>query len=826
MNLVTLLREWIERAPSQTALEMRPRFRTLRWSYHDLGTAAASLSRLLESLEIGEKDNVLLLSYNSPFWVAAYFAILNRGAVVVPLNPKSTPEQFELIQNKVRAKCLLKSFRLQWSGPGLPVIDLESALERTPVPEETPHLSPPSGLNEESLAEIVFTSGTTGDPKGVMLTHGNLISNIRSLAEAIPFKAKSRLLNIVPLFHMYGQMTGMLYPLSRNSTIIYLPSLGSRLIRETLNQKKVHYMIAVPEFLKTVMNRLEQVLKEHHLSKFLTSPLLTFLPLFVRRGATILIRRKISKTLHTIASGGAPLDPAVEKKWRNLGFTVLQGYGLTETGPVVAMNTYRDHRLGSVGKPLPGVEVKLTPDNEIYVRGSNVTPGYYEDPDHTLEAFDNGWFKTNDGGAIDSKGFIEIHGRKKYMILSPSGENVFPEDIENQLNKNETVRDSAVIGLDLNGKCVIHAVLLGEDCDGDRVIERANAHLAPHQQIMEWSLWPQPDFPRSATRKVKKEEVLKWLKEKQKGKKPVPRTQSTPLTRLLGQVTETDPVHIEQSTRIVAELGLDSLSRIELVSRIEEEFDAAIEERDINPKTTVAELESVIAERKGKPLAVPRFSRWPQSLPARLTRPVLLHGYFFLIMSYYVKRRLKGLENLKGLKGPVLFMPNHRSYLDSMAIYRSLPLRFRKRFSIAAAMDVLYKHFDWFVFWAEWAFNSFPFATHEDENLRPSLDHAGYLIDHGWNVLVFPEGLINRTDKPLLPLKGGTGLLAVDMQVPVVPVVIRGSAELVPPGKTWPVKKGTVEIEFGKPLSFSPATPYPEATRQVEEALKALASSY
>lgn len=813
-NLVDFFEEKIAVFGPRLAIQMRPRYRTIRWTYSDLGAKTSSLARALERRDVQPGDRVLLYSPNSPYWVAAFFAILRCGGVVVPLNPQSPPEQLDRIVDKVKPKLLMKSLRHPWMAQSLPALEIEAANE---VAADFPGKKP--ALSTGSLAEIIFTSGTTGDPKGVMLTHANLFSNFEALSHAIATPMNAHILNLVPLYHVYAQLISMILPLGHGVAVTHIPSFSSRVIRETLATTPATHLVAVPEFLKTVMDRIEARFAQRRLPALWKSPATWHLPFFLRRALFASVRRRISKTLHTIACGGAKLDAELEYKWRALGFHVLQGYGLTETGAVLSANTYQEHRAGTVGKPLPGVEVKLSSDGEIWVRGPNVMPGYYEDPERTREAFEEGWFKTDDGGSLDPDGFIRVFGRRKYLILGPSGENVFPEDIEAELGKIPGVEDSAVVGLETAGRVVIHAVLLGDIRDGDAVVAEANRHLAPHQQIMQWSVWPQADFPRSATRKVRKEDVIEWLKSVVQEKTAIPPAAQTPLTRILAQVTERDPRLIHPQTRIVPELSLDSLLRIELVSRIEEEFEVMIEERRITPQTTVAELEALLLERQKKPAAPMPFPSWTLRFPVQVLRRLFQWLVCFSWTLPYVRLRRTGLENLKELRGPVLFMPNHRSYLDSLVALWGIPRRFRRRLAIAAAIDPLYKKFPRLGHATDVFMNTYPFATEAEENIKPSLEFTGRLVDKGWNILIFPEGRINRTDQTIMPLKGGAGVVAVEMQIPVVPMAIRGSAELVPPGEMWFVRRGKVEVCFGKPLRFTSLTPYSDATRAIEHEL-------
>lgn len=804
-NLYRYFESACARHAARPALEFRPRFRTLRWRYRDLAQHTRALAAALEAAGVAPGDRVLLYAGSSPYWVAAYFAILARGAVVVPLNPQSPLSQLERIVVSAEPRLVCHAARLPWPGTALPAIEIERAAAGD---REAATFS---GREREAgeLAEIVYTSGTTGDPKGVMLTHANLLANIAMVEKAVPVVSSDHVLTIIPLFHMYAQMASMLYPLGTGCAVTHLPAPSSRLILETLAQTPVTHMVVVPEFLKTVMDRLEQ--RTGHL------------PPWLRRLLRPRIRARISRSLHTIVSGGAALDPEIERKWRALGYEILQGYGLTETSPVIASNSAAANRLGSVGKVCNGLEVRIAPDGEILVKGPSVMAGYFRDEARTRAAFDGEWLKTGDGGRFDADGFLYVYGRRKYMILGPGGENVFPEDVEAELGRVPGVRDSAVFGLERQGRTVVHAVLLcdGEDADANAMVAQANRHLAPHQQIVSWAVWPDPDFPRSATRKPRKEEIMAWAR----GRAPAHAAAvgvATPLVRVLAQVTGHDAGTIHPGTRIVPELGIDSLARIELVSAIEERLNVIVDENAITPETTVAALEARVAEGSARAPVITRYPRWSLSPWAGALRPLLRGALLHSWLPAICRLRVSGIEQLDGLQGPVIIMPNHRSFLDTPALLMAIPRRVRQRLAIAAGTDVLYAKYRWAVPIAELLYNSYPLPTGAEENIRPGLEYTGRLLDHGWSVLIFPEGQMNRGEARLLPLKGGAGMLAVEMQVPVVPVVVAGTERILPPDRLVPRRRGEVRVRFGAPVRVDAGASYAAAAQAIEDALAAL----
>lgn len=800
-SLNAFLDEQVARHGSRLALRHRPRYRTLCWSYADLGDQVRALGAVLAAHGVVPGDRVLLYGENSPHWAAAFFAILARGGVVVPVNPGSPAEQIGRLIASAEPRLAMISRRALWPVSSLPILTIPTG--ETVAPADAVRTDA-----AEALAEIIYTSGTTGDPKGVMLTQRNLLSDLEAALQAVPLEPGHHLVSLVPLFHAYGQMSSLLWPLAAGAAVSYLPAPTSRALLETLAETPATHLVAVPAVLKTLMDRIEERLGR--------------VPGGLRRFAARRIRRRLFGSLQTILCGGAALDPVLEEKWWTLGFEVLQGYGLTETSPLLTANTRSSHRLGSVGKPVAGAEIRIAPDGEVLVRGPMVTPGYYRDTGRTEATFVDGWFRTDDAGRFDQDGFLYVFGRKRYMILGPSGENVFPEDIEAELNRLPGVIDSAVVGLEKQGRTLVHAVLLCDPAVADARVAEANARLAPHQRILSWSVWPEPDFPRSVTRKVKKEEVIRRIAAEEPAGPLKMAATLTPLKRLLAQVSRLPADTIDDSARLGADLGIDSLLRIELVSRIEEHWGIALEEVQLTPETTVGDLEALL-EKPGRSLRTPgRHRRWPMAPWAMRLRPwaqkLLLESWILPFCDL----RVEGLEHLAGIEGPVIFMANHRSFLDSAITAFALPRHLRRRLGIAAATEVLYREYRWAVLWGELTLNAFPFPTGVAENIRPGLDSIGRLLDQDWSVLIFPEGRMNREGLGVQPLKGGTGVIAVEMQVPVVPLVIQGTEKIMPPGKLRPRRRSRVTVRFGEPLRFSAGAGYGAATAHIETRLREL----
>lgn len=828
MLLTEILKASAEKFGDNPALIMRMGYREVSLSYAEVYKLSKKFAVFLKKQGLKRGDKVLILAPNSPYWICSWWGSLLGGYIPVPLDKQSTANLVERIASQIDAKIIFKYLYYKQELPkSLKSHDLDFSEELLEGIDASEFAEPQ--IDENEIAELMYTSGTTGDPKGVMLTHKNISSNLQSLSPLIA-EAKKGIsegdvfLSILPLSHIFEQLAGFLLPFSRGAAIVYAHSPAA--IKDLLKEYRVTHMAAVPEFLRIFMNKIEIAAEEKGKKKLFGLLLRLSSRIKIKSVQRLLfhsVHKNFGGRLHTAASGGAPLDPELEKKWDALGIYLLQGYGLTETSPVVATNTYEDRRIGSVGKILPGVEVKIAEDGEIWVKGPNVFQGYFKNKEKTEEAFtSDGWFMTTDIGEMDKDGFLYIKGRKKYMILGPGGQNVYPEDIEFELNKLPGIRDCAVVGLEKPGGAVeIHAVLLlreGALKEVEQYIKQANQRLASYQKIQGWSVWPEEDFPRSATRKVKKEEVLKWLKGREVSRAKAPEGGvKSPLIRLLADLTDRDASEIGGGTKIVPDLNLDSLLRIELISRIEEKLNVALDEAKITSDTTVAELEDMVkgGTAVGKE---PPLKNWPRVWLIRWVREISQSLFIFPLLRVFAKIKVEGVENLKDADLPMVFMPNHLSNLDSLVVAAALPRKIRKKISFAAAKDVLYEEYRRFVFWGELFFNAFPFPRKEHENIKAGLEKMGRLLDKNWSVVVYPEGQISLTGE-LLPLKRGAGLIAVEMGVSVVPIKITGTERILPAYKLFPKRRGVVTVKFGKPLKFSKSDSYIEATEKLRKAL-------
>ncbi|HLI82517.1 MAG TPA: AMP-binding protein [Bryobacteraceae bacterium] len=571
-----------------------------RWSYthREIQQGAASFARRLQELNVNSGDRVLVWSESRPEWIFAFWGTLLAGAVVVPIGPELSAD----FTAKVRAivapaaiavgeDVLPRAARLaQPAGP--PVWRLAKQNWRQ-APAALPHLPARAG----DLAEIVFTSGSTGDPKGVQITHGNLLSQVESVERDLEFYRKrisplfrTRLLQLLPLSHMFGQVITLgLAPLLSASAVITSRQSPAALVR-LIRERHITLAACVPRVLDAMRHYVVASLPEAGEAGRGPSSLAAKLWNYRR------IHSMFGWRFVGFLPGGAPLAAPLEDFWDGLGFLLVQGYGMTETSPVITLNDPRQPRKRSVGRPLPGVEVRIAGDDEVLVRGPNVTPGYYGEPEKTAAGIRNGWFHTGDLGFLDREGYLFLRGRKKEMIVTAEGLNVFPEDVERVLDALPGVRESAVIGVRPSGDGVaeeVHAVLvLNPGADSARIAADANRKLEAHQRIRGAFLWPEGSLPRTPeTGKLRRSEILERVTAQPgRGREAAfaetmecrPEMVTAELARRSGRA-------VTAETRL-DELGLGSIDKVELVLEIERRCHREIGEREASAAETVGGL--------------------------------------------------------------------------------------------------------------------------------------------------------------------------------------------------------------------------------------------
>ena len=855
-NLLSLFAEF-ERFGGEVAVVQRRGYRREKLTYEELTSKARFLSRVLAARGVVPGDRVLLWGPNSAEWVACFWGILLRGAVVVPMDAAASLEFVQRVMQDAAVKLILRD-RQHMDPPGAPpslILNDFSDEVATPAAAEA-DVDPGDESTRSTIAEILYTSGTTAEPRGVVLTHGNFLANLEPLERGIEEYRKYerwfhplRFVSLVPLSHVFGQFMALFVPPLLGAAVVFEPSSNPGEIMRTIKQERATALIAVPRMLDLLHTGMEREFESQGKAQWLSR-------IFERaQGKKFLKRAWMFRRIHrwfgwkfwAFISGGAALSNETENFFKRIGYAVVQGYGMTETASLISLNHPFRATEGSVGKILPGREFKVAEDGEILVRGENVSSGYWE-RGAVRSAEEQGWLRTGDLGEIDSEGNLRFRGRKKNVIVTPAGLNVYPEDLEAALRKQNGVRDCVVIPLQRDGNAEACAVLLmngSENREASAAMEGANSSLAEYQRMRTWILWPDFDFPRTATGKprlsviaARAAQILRGL---QSGSSehvgadfsPSRSLQST-IDQFLQRFRKGNAAAARADGHLEQELNLSSLDRVELMSALEEKFHVELNETAFANAKTVADVERVL-QQPGARRTEYVYPRWTQREPIRWLRLVVYYALVWPATQILGHPRIVGREHLRGVRGPVLIVSNHITRrADIGLILAALPARYRHRLATAMGGETLQNMRrpprEWF-FAVRWAyqfgywlatllFNVFPLP--QFSGFRESFRFAGESVDRGYSVLVFPEGEVNNSeDGRMAPFQSGIGLLAENLGIPIIPVRLDG---------VWQMKRerrrlayfGEITVHIGPPVRFPPGTSPDETANLLQSLVSSL----
>jgi len=828
-------------------------FRSRGHSYAEIARAARAFAARLHAAGLQKGDKVVFWSENRPEWIVAFWGCLLRGIVVVPVDYRASADFLGRVARIVSARIVL-------IGQDVPTLE---AARASPEPVNAtspigidapvwklhefdwtidgapPPLAPGDVIRRDDVAEIIFTSGATAEPKGVVITHRNVLANIVPVEREIlkylkwgkPF-FPLRFLDLLPLSHMFGQAMATFIPPMLAGTVIFMRGYNPAEIVEQIRKRRVSVLVSVPKILDVLK---DHVSRAHHADAAEAKARLAgaVKEHFTRRWWRYrAVHRAFGWKFWAFVVGAAPLDAALEAFWSELGFVVIQGYGLTETAPIVTLNHPFSTTKGSVGKAIAGVEVKVAPDGEILVRGENVTSGYYNADEETARAFEGGWFHTGDIGEVGADGQVYIRGRKKELIVTPEGLNVFPEDVERVLNGIPGVRDSAVVGVPIGSEERVHAVVvLDAAADLDAIVRQANAALQDHQKIRRALVWPDAELPRTeGTRRLKRAAIRDWARSGAAAAPLAPaRTDAIGalLARYAGSATISNATTLE-------ELGLSSLDRVELMVALEDAFQTRIDEGSFSAARDLGELRTLVeraAATDVPPEEPVEFPTWSRGRIARAFRRINLPLWVLPLARTFAWLHVEGREHLHGLDGPVIFAANHQSFMDGPVIMAALPPRWRYALAPAMGKEMFAAHFfprehgrlAWLTnslnyYLAVLFFNAFPLPQRE-AGARQTLRYIGELLAEGTSVLIFPEGCRSDTGEVDV-FRPGIGMIASRLRVPVVPVRIGGLHQVL--GVGWHLARpGHVRVAFGAPIHLT-GEDYAALAKVVEAAVRAL----
>jgi long-chain acyl-CoA synthetase len=880
-HLAALLDDF-RRHGKQIAVVRHSGYRRYPASYAQIAQLAGRFAALLEARAIGPGDRVLLWAENSAEWIAAFYGCILRGVLAVPLDAYGTVDFAVRVAADVGPKLavgdelLLAQLPNTLDFPRLTFAEWPAALparEAGPVP----------GLSHDTPLQILFTSGTTGDPKGVVLTHGNVLSSVAPIEQGAqpylryewPFHPL-RFLHTLPLSHVFGQTMGLWVPPIFAAQVHFESRLVASRLIETIHQENISVLAAVPRVHALLKSHLEALYptlaKEIAASKGLKA--------HQRWWKFRRIHRDFGLKFWALISGGGALTGPLEAFWNALGFVVVQGYGMTETTALITLNHPFHVARGAIGKPLPGREVKIGPDGEVLVRGPMISTATWSEGAIRLRP--EGWLATGDLAQRQDSGDLHFLGRKSEVIVTAAGVNIHPEDLEAALDGQPGVTACAVIPMETAAgpePCAVLA-LRGPIEQAAAAIEGANAHLAEFQRLRRWLLWPDPDLPRTSTGKVRRKAVAEWLTgisaaTTTPGLLP-PAVSSDWLLSLIAQITGETPPRIGDEQRLGEDLHLDSLGRVQLAAALEERLGLVAEAGALDRIATLGDLRGLLHqlpepqsscpdERKlPRTPSLPRgaaprvgeheshsslppssatptssaateylYPLWPWLRPVRWLRVAFVEAVMRPLVWLLANPKVLA-PPLPHTGEPLLIVANHVTAFDGPLLQYALPAHLRCNLAAAMSGEMLEDYRHWrnpqsptrsFMFFGPMVYTLLTalfnvFPLPRRRDFQRSFAHAGLAMDRGMNVLVFPEGTRSAAGQ-LAHFRPGIGLLARQCGVMVLPVALRGLGELKTGRRHW-FRSGKIEIRIGLPLRIAAAESEAAITARLQDAVAAL----
>lgn len=831
-----------------------------RISYKAFSKTVVAVATYLVKAGVDKGDRVALISENRPEWCSAYMAIIVAGGTAVPIDAQLGPDEIKNLLDDSEAKIVFHSSKTavnmpgdagvkKRQGGGRPLfIDFDSAFYKS-LSDATAEAVPAGGFPEnspEDIASIIYTSGTTGKPKGVMLTHTNFCSDASALIEAKIVSHEDNVLSILPLHHTYAFMCTFLAPLFLGATITYPASIKGPDIMAAVRENGVTVLVGVPQLLDLIRNGIMNKIKAMNRPLPAILLLLHRLSGLLRTKFGLNIGKVIFKSAHKalgdgfrfFASGGAKLAADIMTDLEAFGFTVLEGYGLTETSPVITFNPLSDRRAGSAGKALPSAQIMvLNPDGkgegEIIVKGPMVMKGYYRNPAMTSDVMTNGWFRTGDIGRIDKDGYLFLTGRSKEVIVLSSGKNIYPEEVEKLYAVSPLIKEICVIGKGDSGVSeTLFAVVVPDREYAKEAglnnlyetikweINKISGRVPSYMKITGFALTNEP-LPRTPLGKIRRFIVKEKAGQRER--------------RLVQQAETPEEIPADDTARGVAsalkpflregvllaedrhlelDLGLDSLSKIELAAGLEKIFSLNLPEDFMSELHTVGDLITKIKGMIGAAAgaAVPVETGWKRILqraPApevlkmlsleppgsRMISSFILHSVFRIFFRIFFRLEARGAENIPDGRNYII-APNHTSYLDGFVLVLSLPFHYFRNIYVLGQREFFMGFLR-----SRLARKAHVISIDSASYLNQALQMSAHVLTNERSLAVFPEGG-RSPDGELIEFKKGIGILACEMSVPVVPAFISGAFESLPRERFFP-RPVKITVTFGRPLLAS-----------------------
>jgi len=842
-HLATLVEDF-RRHAAGTAVVAHRGNRRYATTYGELAQLAGRFAAELEQRGVAPGERVVLWGENSAEWIGVFFGCLLRGVIAVPLDAAGSSEFAGRVVKDVAPRLVVGDRdlldALTDDVPRLFLSELNAQLSAQPI------FAVSESVNERTPFQIVFTSGTTSEPKGIVHTHRNVLVSLQPIENEMAKYLKYerwvhplRFLHTLPLSHVFGQFMGLWVPALLGAEVHFVEQHEPARMIELIRRERISVLVAVPRVLQllraNLLGRFPSLIQELEQAKGL--------PILKRWWRFRAVHRALGWKFWAVISGGASLPAELEGFWNQLGFAMIQGYGMTETAALVTLNHPFHIGKGTIGKALPGREVRLSDEGEILVRGDMLAGSTWQAG--AMRPREGEWLATGDLAAKNDSGELRFLGRKGDVIVTGAGMNVYPADLEEAMNKQPGMRGCAVVPCETptGTEPVAVVVFSGGDAELQAAVGQANRNLAAYQQIRRVLRWPEMQLPYTSTGKLLRREVAAWACAAIAGKQQAGSSQDE-LLDLIAEVTG-ERVSGDDALRLSEDLHLDSLGRVQLLSLVEQRLGVELEEDALAAVATLGELRALLQQPDGASSAAPAnaaapgvethkdeatYPRWPWSRPVWLLRvaflELIMRPLVWLIAAPRVSREIADLP-----AGPVLVIANHVTAYDGALILYALPRRLR--WHMAAAMsgemlldlrrgrnqeNTLLNLLAPAGYWLITAlFNVFPLPRLR--GFRRSFAHAGEAMDRAYSVLIFPEGTRSRSGN-LQRFRPGTGLLALESRVPVVPIALLG---LGPSSARW-IRSRRIEIRVGEAVPVSDAMSSAEITTKLEDSVRRLAA--
>ena len=826
-TIVDLIRIQASRIPDRIALQMANEDEWEEYTYAETYTLSRQVAWQLWASGLRKDDRAVLISENQPEWCIAYLAAVQIGVAVVPLDAQTPAEEILAIAEFTDAKSILVSesvlekfgttlstaaLMLQNINKNCEIVMGADGTERAAATTEIPADFPNVEVSPDTVASIIFTMGTTVEAKGAMLTHGGFISNVQAVAKALPPTDTERILSALPLYHALSFSCSLLMALYSGTTATYVNALRPTTLLKTMREAKTTAFIGVPRLFQMLQGTIERQASRAD------TP-----------GETLAEKARfvMGGEIRVLVSGGASLSDAIYDGFHKFGMTLYQGYGMTETAPVLSVNPYLKSKRGSVGPAVEGVELQIKdPDSsgigEIIAKGPSTMKGYYRNTNATKEAIRYGWLYTGDLGYMDADGYLYLTGHCKDIIVPASGKNVYPVELEALYSDSPAISEMCVVGIPYEdgSDTTIHAVIVPKASDEATETEiqhhlQARAKQLPSYQQFHKSHLSDEPLPKTADGAIDRQRLrcsleahIKDIADLQADssadvESAAPRTDiPEEILTTLARLARMPAYQIQQESRLDTDLGLDSLTRLDLLLVLEARLGGTIPDALLANLETVGDVVKLIEtfpadaamEMDGSEENGNRDFRQVPRWYARAFRSVITGIY-----RNYFSLKCYGLEHIPQGK-PYIIMPNHSSHLDTLTVISALGTRAYQLWVLAARDYWFATRFQgWF---ARTCLNALPIEREGNfTEFLQDLRAANEVMAHHNGLLIFPEGT-RSLDGELQPFKPGVvSLLIYGPNVPVIPAYIEGTYHALPKGRNLP-KKHPVRIVFGEPLTF------------------------